>query len=155
MQTALLSSASMYWNTPPDLAQEIAAFLGGIDLDPCPDAAQQIPAVHHALGDGLAIAWHGKVFVNPPYGRTIGAWVRKALTSSASEVVLLLPARTDTQWFQPLFDHAICFVRGRLHFSGAAAGAPFPSALVYIGPRSSAFLQAFQQRGVIVQRCTV
>ncbi len=46
--------------------------------------------------------WEGKVFINPPYGRSIGLWVRKAFEESArgALVVCLLPARTDTRWWQ-------------------------------------------------------
>jgi site-specific DNA-methyltransferase (adenine-specific) len=92
------------------------------------------------------------VYVNPPYGRVIGRWIVKAMTEPVDELILLVPARTDTAWFQPLYDHAICFIRGRLRFSGARENAPFPCALVYRGPRPDAFAQAFSHRGVIVER---
>jgi hypothetical protein len=89
--------------------------------------------------------------VNPPYGRVIGSWVGKALTDPVDELVLLVPARTDARWFVPLFEHAICFLRGRLRFSGSLSNAPFPSALVYRGPRQEAFVGAFRHRGAIVR----
>jgi site-specific DNA-methyltransferase (adenine-specific) len=73
--------------------------------------------------------------MNPPYGREIGKWVRKAYeTAQAGRqavVVCLLPARTDTAWWH---DYAmkgeIRFLRGRLKFGGSKNSAPFPSALV-------------------------
>lgn len=145
--SALLSSASAEWYTPPDLAREIAAFLGGIDLDPCAEEARAIPARRHETARGLEISWTGRVYVNPPYGREIGRWVEKALTEPVEELILLVPARTDTRWFQALWPHAICFLRGRLHFSGSAVGAPFPSALIYRGRRPAAFRSAFAHRG--------
>ncbi len=52
--------------------------------------------------DGLAQAWTGRVWMNPPYGRMIGEWMRKAWESSqttAELVVCLVPARTDTRWW--------------------------------------------------------
>lgn len=42
------------------------------------------------------------MFCNPPYGRTIGEWVKKSYEESKQPgtiVVMLIPARTDTKWF--------------------------------------------------------
>ena len=72
--------------------------------------------------------------MNPPYGRTIGQWIRKAWESSrnGATVVCLLPARTDTLWWHDCVSRAteIRFLKGRLRFEGAANSAPFPSAVV-------------------------
>ena len=71
--------------------------------------------------------------MNPPYGRTIKAWMRKAWESSqdGATVVCLVPARTDTAWWH---DYAmkgeIRYVRGRLKFGGHKNSAPFPCAVV-------------------------
>jgi phage N-6-adenine-methyltransferase len=51
----------------------------------------------------------------------IGDWVHRAAHQSmenGSLVVMLVPARTDTDWFQTIFYRAklICFVRNRLKF---------------------------------------
>lgn len=145
--SALATSKSDRWFTPPDLLADIEAFLGAGYLDPCPPAlpGQQIQS-------GLWMAWSGSVYVNPPYGRAINAWIRKAMTEPVDELLLLVPARTEMAWFQPLYDHTFCFIRGRLRFSGATENAPFPSALVYRGSRVDAFAQAFAHRGVIVRR---
>ena len=151
---ALFTSTTPEWYTPTDLLAEIAQFFADGYYDPCPARVADRAAI-----DGLTTTWaeHAAVFVNPPYGRTIGAWTRKAqqtLRESGyrTEVLLLVPARTDTAWFQPLFHHSICFLRGRLRFSGAVSGAPFPSALVYLGYRSPWFAHHFQARGPIVVR---
>jgi site-specific DNA-methyltransferase (adenine-specific) len=76
--------------------------------------------------------------MNPPYGREISLWVRKAYESSleaGTVVVCLLPARTDTAWWHDYviaYAKKIRFIRGRLRFSGKGP-APFPSALVVFG----------------------
>ena len=75
--------------------------------------------------------------MNPPYGREIGLWVRKAFEASrqGATVVCLVPARTDTAWWHEwaMRGH-IRFLRGRLRFTdeqGTPQGsAPFPSAIV-------------------------
>lgn len=161
MNTAtMFSSATSAWNTPADLVDEIVQFFGHIDLDPCPDVDCAIPARFHADNqNGLIIDWgqHKYIYCNPPYGRDIGKWTEQAIWAyeeAKSEVILLLPARTDTSWFSPLYRYTICFVRGRLKFSGCKNSAPFPSALVYLGKRNIDFAHAFQHRGAIV-RCAI
>lgn len=77
----------------------------------------------------------GRVWCNPPYGRKIGKWVKKAYDEykqNGTTVVMLLPARTDTRWFHDyIYGVAeIIFIKGRLRFSGAKANAPFPSMVV-------------------------
>lgn len=142
---ALMSSATPEWYTPDSLHTRIVAFLGGDVYDPCAKPAHA-PIGLAGRENGLAATWRGHVFLNPPYGRGIGAWIRKAITEPLDEAILLIPARTDTRWFQPLFDHTILFIRGRLHFSEGGP-ATFPSVLVYIGPRREAFASAFADLG--------
>lgn len=89
--------------------------------------------------DGLAQEWRGTCWMNPPYGRTIGEWVRKAYEASqaGATVVGLLPARTDTKWFHDyIYGKAETrFVRGRLKFGDAKNSAPFPSVVVVWRPQ--------------------
>lgn len=146
MQTALMTSASDRWFTPADLLAEIRRFLGDY-YDPCPAKCEG-----ERIESGLWQRWPAVVFVNPPYGRVIGRWIVKAMTEPVDELLLLVPARTDAAWFQSLYDWPICFIRGRLRFSGAPSSAPFPSALVYRGPRHHEFYRAFSHRGPIVRR---
>ena len=85
--------------------------------------------------DGLTQDWtgYGNVFMNPPYGREIIHWMRKAYESSLSgaTVVCLVPARTDTKWWHEYAMRGeIEFIRGRLKFGDAKNSAPFPSAVV-------------------------
>ncbi|MDR3912966.1 MAG: DNA N-6-adenine-methyltransferase [Bifidobacterium sp.] len=78
------------------------------------------------------------VFCNPPYGRAIPEWVRKCSMEASRKdtlVVMLLPARTDTRWFQQyILNRAeVRFLKGRLRFetNGIPGGpAPFPSMIV-------------------------
>ena len=85
--------------------------------------------------DGLKQQWRGNVWLNPPYGRGIADWCRKAheevRAGRARCVVMLLPARTDTEWFSFCQKHALIqFMRGRLKFENTESSAPFPSLLV-------------------------
>lgn len=85
--------------------------------------------------DGLKQEWFGVCWMNPPYGRDIKHWIRKAYESSIKNnttVVCLLPARTDTAWWHDYCVRAksIEFIRGRLKFGDSKNSAPFPSVVV-------------------------
>lgn len=147
--------------TPTGILDAVVACLGAIDLDPCSNDhdAPNVPAGKHytAADDGLAQFWHGKVFMNPPYGREIARWVDKLVTEyeaeRVTEAIALVPARTDTDWWERLVDgyKFTCFVHGRLTFIGNEEVAPFPSALVYLGSEPDRFYYAFRSFGRIVQ----
>lgn len=100
-------------------------------LDPCSTHDNAKCARHFTKeDDGLAQSWAGEtVFCNPPYGREIRHWIRKAYTSAqeGATVVALIPARTDTRyWHQYIQDRAdeIRFVPGRLRFGDGRYPAP-------------------------------
>ena len=77
------------------------------------------------------------VYCNPPYGREISKWIKKAYEENlkGTKIVLLLPARTDTKWFHEYIynKHEIRFIKGRLKFNDGKNPAPFPSMLVIMG----------------------
>jgi phage N-6-adenine-methyltransferase len=83
---------------------------------------------------------NNRCWMNPPYGRTLGEWMRKAHASAlqGATVVCLLPVRTDTKWWQRyclcLPPEDVRFVPGRLTFGGASNPAPFPNAVVIFRP---------------------
>lgn len=89
--------------------------------------------------DGLSRSWEGVCWRNPPYGKEVSAWVRRAWRASVAgnTVVMLLPARTDTAWFHDwIYGKAeIRFIRGRLKFGGSKNSAPFPSMVVVFRPK--------------------
>jgi site-specific DNA-methyltransferase (adenine-specific) len=125
------------WATPQALFDELSWVFGGFTLDPCATHENAKCKRYFTKEDGgLSQEWTGKVFMNPPYGRGIGGWVKKAFESSLKGVlvVCLLPARTDARWWQDYcrFGH-VYFLRGRLKFGSATNSAPFPSAIVTFG----------------------
>lgn len=131
------SSATDEWPTPRDLFDELSAVYGGFTLDPCTTKENaKCTRFFTREDDGLSQPWSGKVFMNPPYGRHIGLWVRKAWEESqkGTLVVCLLPASVDTRWWH---DYAkkghVYFLRGRLKFGASCNSAPFPSAIVTFG----------------------
>ncbi len=135
----MFSSKTDLWETPQDFFDDLDLEFH-FDLDVCalPKNAK-CGRYYTPEEDGLAQPWEGTCWLNPPYGREIGRWVKKAADSATggATVVMLLPARTDTRWFHDyIYGKAeIRFVKGRLKFGGAKNSAPFPSMVVVFRPK--------------------
>jgi len=130
------SSKSNEWATPQNLFDELNDEFN-FTLDPCAtDENAKCSKYFTIEDDGLSKDWSNEVvFMNPPYGREIKKWIKKAYEESLSgaTVVCLIPARTDTAyWHDFIFDKAddIRFLRGRLKFGNSKNSAPFPSSIV-------------------------
>lgn len=138
------SSVHHAWETPADFLERLYPLVGGrFDLDPCSPGKgrSRVRARTHYTeqDDGLSFAWHGRVYMNPPYGKALPAWTTKAhsevVAGHSSLVLGLIPARTDTRWWHR--DVAgvahVWLLRGRLAFGDGVQSAPFPSALTLWG----------------------
>lgn len=134
-------SATCNWATPQNLFNRLHREFGfTVDVAASRSNAR-CRRFFTARQNGLAQDWSGEtVWCNPPYGRVIADWMKKAYASSlqGATVVLLVPARTDTGWFH---DYAlrgeVRFLRGRLKFGGAKNSAPFASLLVIFRPKAA------------------
>lgn len=154
---ALFTSDSEEWYTPPEIIEAVVQTFGEIDLDPCSNSQENpnIPAKHHYTkeDDGLKKEWFGKVYMNPPYGREVKEWVQKIRDEYRNEKItdgiVLVAARTDTEWFNILNDFLWCAIKGRLTFSNCGNNAPFPSAVFYLGENIEGFYGAFSKFGPI------
>jgi len=128
------SSATDMWETPQPFFDVWNAKFR-FDWDVCAtDENAKCAHYYTKENDGLSKRWVGTVWMNPPYGKEIIKWMKKAYESARdgdATVVCLIPARTDTAWWH---DYAmkgeITFIRGRLKFGNAENSAPFPSAVV-------------------------
>lgn len=132
---ALFSSNSDNWSTPQDIYEALDNEFN-FNLDPCADENNHKCENYFTQNDdGLLKNWGGyRVFCNPPYSN-IAAWVKKAYKEATKDntlVVLLIPARTDTKYFQEYIYHRseIRFIKGRLKFGESKNSAPFPSMIV-------------------------
>lgn len=147
------------WKTPLAIVRALGVF----DLDPAgapghPTARDVWTPEEH--GDGLAMPWHGRVWLNPPYGRTMIDWV--ARLADHGQGTALLYARTETALFQ---DHvfprarALLFLRRRVVFippdgreaAGNRGAGTAPSVLVAYGDRDAAALRSCGLAGRVVE----
>lgn len=136
----MFSSKTDLWATPQELFDELnKEFHFELDVCATPENAK-CRKFYTKEQDGLAQPWTGRVRCNPPYGREIGQWVRRAFFAAVAgaTVVMLLPARTDTRWFHEyIYGKAeVRFIRGRLKFGDSKNSAPFPSMVVIFGKRN-------------------
>ena len=132
------SSKTDLWYTPQDFYDKLDAEFC-FELDVCAtDDNHKCAKYFTKETDGLSQDWQGVVWMNPPYGREIKAWMEKAYRScveNRATVVCLVPSRTDTAWFQDFaMKGEVRFIRGRLKFGGSKNSAPFPSAVVVFHP---------------------
>lgn len=144
----LFTSNKDDWETPQDLFDKLnKKYKFSWDLA----ASSENHKVNNYFSEednSLVKPWHslgGALWLNLPYGRKIGLWVKKAYEESLetdSPIVLLIPARTDTSyWHDYIFGKAhIKFIRGRIKFERNGVpkdAAPFPSAIVVYNYREN------------------
>lgn len=155
----MMSSTTPEWATPQWLFDQVQSHVNRFrfhpfTLDVCATPENsKCERFFTKEQDGLTQSWRGEyAWMNPPYGREIGRWVKKAYEESRypdTFVWCLLPARTDTAWWHTycMRSTAIYFIRGRVRFVGETDdNAPFPSCLVHFTaaatrPRVGAFHQ--------------
>lgn len=149
------------YETPPALVAALAAEFGPFEIDlAATEANKKAPRCFTPEQDSLAQDWTGLVgWLNPPYGKMTGPFVKKASEAKA-RVVCLLPARTDTAWFHDYVQgkaKVIRFLRGRPKFllngmpvldpkTGRPASGKFPSMVVVFDNRM-AHSEQVQQEG--------
>ena len=145
------------WQTPPHILEA----LGEFDMDPCASANQVHRTARAMLtkdehGSGLLCRWIGRVWCNPPYGRTVGEWLDR-LAAHGNGIALIF-ARTDTEWFQAVcFGKAdgILFLAGRVAFikpdgKVASHNSGGPSCLVAYGQYNASVLANCKLPGMYV-----
>lgn len=154
LTSGLFSSTTPEWATPQELYNALDAEFH-FELDPCAtEENHKAPLFYTKAQDGLAQDWGQlRTFINPPYGRAIGRWVRRARehAEGGGLAVALLPCRTDTQWWGDVMKATeIRFIKGRVRFGGASAGAPFPSCIVIWGTPRAPVLSMIDRTGARV-----
>lgn len=135
---ALFSSDKLDWGTPIEFFKKLDKIFN-FELDVCANKHNTKCENFYSLEENsLSQNWNGICWMNPPYGKLINLWLRKASEEAnvnAKSVVCLVPSRTDTKWFQESVKKAsyVVFLKGRLKFEGSKSSAPFPSALIIFG----------------------
>ena len=136
--------SSIEWETPQDFFDELDREFH-FTLDPC--ATKENKKCDQYISkefNGLSIPWSiysDSVFMNPPYDRDIGKWMKKAFEESQKGITVacLIQGRScDTKWWHEYVMRAseIRFIKDRLHFglNGKFARANISSIVVIFTP---------------------
>jgi len=133
------------WLTPPWILKN----LGEFDLDPCAPVIRPWPTAkaHLSINDnGLLSDWYGRVWLNPPYGKNINAWMNKMALHD--DGIALVFARTETEWFHQFIwsvANGLLFIKKRIKFhnidGSLSSNAGAPSVLISYGNNNEALNQ--------------
>lgn len=109
-------SQSNDWRTPPEIYQPILDFIGlyEFNTDVCCNGFN-IPSAYYIRKDGvyrfnglkvednngLQAKWFGSCWMNPPYGKDLALFVKKAFEESQKncEVWSILPSRPENKYY--------------------------------------------------------
>lgn len=170
--TVLFSNDSVEWYTPARYIEAARRVMGGFDTDPASNETAQRTiqaATHYTIdNDGFDQPWHGRVWLNPPYGvvggkAVAGKWAERLIAQYdqgiTTEAVLLVNAVIDSRWFDILWRFPMCLTNHRIRFE-VPAGTPkelpnspvIGSAIVYLGRNVAAFVREFSIFGAVVAR---
>lgn len=168
VEATIFSSKSEEYDTPNHILEMARSVLGEFDLDPASneDAQKNVQAkiYYTKEQDGLSQTWIGRIWLNPPYGKTNGEsnqelWsqhlVEEYRTGNVTEAILLVKAALGYRWFEELFRNwPVCFLRDRLSFildDGNDKGqSKQGTAIFYLGKDFMKFAEAFRHMGRII-----
>ena len=135
--SGMISSKTDEWATPDSIFNSLNKEFH-FTLDVCAtESNKKCDLYYDKEKNGLNQIWSGTIWMNPPYGRTIGSWLKKAMDygNEGGIAVCLIPARTDTKWWRDycMNSSEIRLIAGRLKFGNCKNSAPFPSAIIIFG----------------------
>jgi len=137
------SSSRQDWATPQSLFAKVdQEFSFTLDAAASDENTKVLDSYFTEKDNAFSKSWgNNTVWLNPPYGgknKSLQEWVRKAYKESCSgaTVVMLIPARTNTNWFHDLAlgKGEVRFVRGRPKFGDVTHGLPQPLCYVIFRP---------------------
>ena len=163
-RATICSSASDEWYTPPEYIELARQVMGGIDCDPASNATAQqwIGAAtwYGAKENGLKQPWHGRVWLNPPYGNGIQQWTGKAIecyeSGAIGQAILLVRPAPGSKWYQELAKRfASCVTDKRIRFIDAQgqqqASPVHGNVFFYLGKEVERFREVFSEIGVVAR----
>lgn len=147
------ANISVDWYTPKWIFDRMNVIF---DLDPCqpwpPIPWIPVWQVYTLADNGLALPWHGRVWLNPPYGKFTAAWLKKM--HEHRNGISLVFARTDCAWYHDYCAKAdaILYLRGRIRFVDGlgvtgGTGAGSGSMLIAWGVENVKILQSMADLG--------
>jgi len=153
--------------SPPWLVEAARTVMGAIDVDPasCEYANRNVRAKKYfsRQNNGLRQHWHGRVFVNPPFGREWRKWADKLIqeieAGRTKQAFLIAPGRVlwvvGASWFRPLLRGSIFLPNERIEYfdplSDKWLDVYLGSFCLYYGPQQLHFARVFGENGSILR----
>lgn len=125
------------WETPQDIFEALdSEFRFTVDVCALPEN-RKCRRFYSPEDDGLAQHWDGETcWMNPPYGRGIERWMKKAYEhqQAGGTLVALIPNRSNAPWWHEYVMKAaeIRFIRSKVKFLGPVAGVPFWGSVIAV-----------------------
>lgn len=155
------NSGNNEWYTPKEYIEAAREVMGDIDYDPATsDMANKIVGAKRydtIESNGLMSAWHGRVWLNPPYAadlvsQFIGKLKAEVISKRVTEAIVLVNNATETIWFNMLIEIATAFIfpntRVKFYLPDGKTGTPLQGqAIIYIGANSELFMNVFKRFG--------
>lgn len=152
------------WYTPLPIVEAARRVMGGIEVDPATNEGNWTGAgtFYIAETNGLDKEWHGRVWLNPPYGKGFARWMHKLNSEFArgrtTQATFLIPVRTNAKWFQALgngtislcFPPSIKFINGQT-LEQSRTAALMPNVIAYVGSGHDEFAEEFRGFGIVVR----
>jgi len=176
------TSGEVEYYTPVEIVEAARRVMGGIDLDPASseNANRIVKAtrIFTAQDDGLARLWHGRIWLNHPFGRAeeacgascikehihhaypyhgntkwIAKLVREYYEGRTVEACNITYAATSEAWFQPLARLPQCSLVPRTNYrlpdGTIKKGVSKGSVVTYFGKNVAAFAREYKSFGVV------
>jgi len=131
-------SNSVEYSTPMDIFEPLKEEFE-IEFDICASSENHKCDLYFTKEDDcLTKDWgdiKGNIWMNPPWGKQMQKFVRKALEESkkGKTIVCLLPVRSNTKWWHETIIETkmeVRFLRGEIKFNGLPRGLWLPCAIV-------------------------
>lgn len=135
------------WLTPLELVNSLGVF----DIDPCGFPGHKTAETLFCLPEdnGLEMDWHGRIWLNPPYGKDQRLWLEK-LKHHGNGIALVF-ARLETKWIQPFIADGFFQLEGRVSFLNErfekVSNAGAPSMLIPFGRKNIGAILSSDLRG--------
>ncbi len=151
--------------TPPEYIEKAREAMGDIDLDaashPLANRTHKIPDYFHTGRSAFHNDWHGRVWLNPPYGNN-APWFERILqfveSGEVEQLCMLSPMWAfQTQLARPVMEltSGLILLSPTPRFWGNKnpdkVGSNQPHGIIYIGPNSKRFYRAYSGLGFPMQ----
>ena len=131
------TSKSIEYSTPLAIVQPLIEEFD-LKLDVCASAVNhKLPDYFTKFDNALIKKWHGNCWMNPPFDRNLGKWVKKAHYESQTTTgtkVCLFPVRSNTNWWNEVCpDAELRFINGEVNFNDEPRGLWWPMCVMIFG----------------------